>query len=82
MSIEIYNIGKLAEEAVLRDFKDNLIERVTDNLVADFKINAEELVKSQVEKLTIDAQSYMNARDMVQELKIYCKWANDCSPVH
>ena len=81
MAIESYNIGKLAEEAVLRDFKDNLIQRVTDNLVADFRNNAEKLVKSEVEKLTIDAQSYINSRDMMQELKIYCKWAGDCSPV-
>ena len=70
-----YNMAKITEEVLLITLKENLINNILDRMVAEFKEKAEQEVKLEVEKLSIEGVETI--RDMVEfrdEVKVYCEW--------
>ena len=49
-----YNMAKITEEVLLITLKENLINNILDRMVAEFKEKAEQEVKLEVEKLSIE----------------------------
>tara|TARA_R110000782_G_scaffold269355_1_gene367328 strand:- start:71 stop:310 length:240 start_codon:yes stop_codon:yes gene_type:complete len=75
LSLDTYNFNSMVERQLLSTLKDKLTNNLVDRLVAEFKETAEQEVKKEVEKLSINGiESFRNLAKMRDEIKIYCEW--------
>jgi len=73
--IDKYNLCQLSEEYLMEQLKDAVIEEIVNNLLSEFKEKAEQAVKAEVEKLSINQiKTFRDAVKMRDEVKIYCEW--------
>tara|TARA_R110000737_G_scaffold337434_1_gene357678 strand:+ start:53 stop:292 length:240 start_codon:yes stop_codon:yes gene_type:complete len=74
-SIDTYNFHSMVERQLLSTLKDKLTNNLVDRLVAEFKETAEQEVKKEVEKLSINGiDHFRDLAKMRDEIKIYCEW--------
>jgi len=60
---------------LLTTIKESVVNSIVNKMVADFKEKAEQEVRQEVEKLSIEGVE--SFRDMVKlrdEFKVYCEW--------
>ena len=75
LSLDTYNFNSMVERQLLSTLKDKLTNNLVDRLVAEFKETAEQEVKKEVEKLSINGiESFRDLAKMRDEIKIYCEW--------
>ena len=73
--IDRYNIHAITEDFLMTELKSKLTENIMERLTAEFKANALEVVKSEVEKLSVSGvESFRDMARMRDEVKIYCEW--------
>jgi len=73
--LDEYNIAKITEESLLATLKENVTNNIVNRMVVEFKEKAEEEVKKEVERLSIDAvETFRDLAEMRDEVKVYCEW--------
>ena len=74
-SLDEHNFIKMTETMLLTTIKERVVDSIVNKMVADFKEKAEQEVRQEVEKLSIEGVK--SFRDMVKlrdEFKVYCEW--------
>ena len=73
--VDKHNFIKMTETMLLTTIKESVVNSIVNKMVADFKEKAEQEVRQEVEKLSIEGVE--SFRDMVKlrdEFKVYCEW--------
>ena len=74
-TVDKHNFIKMTETMLLTTIKESVVNSIVNKMVADFKEKAEQEVRQEVEKLSIEGVE--SFRDMVKlrdEFKVYCEW--------
>ena len=74
-TLDKFNVIKITEDALLATLKENVIDNIVDSMVVDFKLRAKEVVKNEVERLSIEGvTTFRDLAKMRDEVKVYCEW--------
>ncbi len=74
-TVDKHNFIKMTETMLLTTIKESVVDSIVNKMVADFKEKAEQEVRREVKKLSIEGVE--SFRDMVKlrdEFKVYCEW--------
>lgn len=74
-SLDEYNFIKMTETMLLTTIKERVVDSIVNKMVADFKEKAEQEVRQEVEKLSIEGvKSFRDMVNLRDEFKVYCEW--------
>jgi len=78
MSIDRYNIAKVYEEHLKSSLIEAVTKNIVDSMVADFKKDAEKLVRAEAEKISLAGAEIFNTHeDFRQQFAIYLRWTDE-----
>lgn len=67
-----------AEAALLHEIKARLKANLVEKLVDDFRVQAEEAVKQEVEKLSLKGiERFRDMMHLRDEFHVYCHWSGE-----
>lgn len=75
------NLIKIAEKHIIHELQGVVYDRIMNQLVEQFKKDAESIVKKQVEKaIIISLKTIHDCNQMKDEVVAYVKWDDDKEP--
>lgn len=73
--IDNYNIAKITEIYLTENLKEAVLKNIVENLVENFRKEATDIVKKEVEKVSIDGVGHIRDLSKIRdEIKVYCEW--------
>jgi|25_taG_2_1085351.scaffolds.fasta_scaffold00147_2 hypothetical protein len=71
------NALNLMEDALRREIQQVLVDRITDDLVAEFREKVEPIVRQQAERVTLHGITrFKDLAKLRDELRVYLKWSD------